>query len=126
MKNEYTRELPLPNCPPKIPKKNAWIVWTVSNEGTGRIKDLQVYELSEYEFQKEKTLEYVNMRTKENKIIYFDIGCICSDWNEHELKDVLLRLCVRDGFQNQKTMIACMKNLATIEEFQKDIEKWFR
>lgn len=123
-KEKYFSHLEKCECPDwtgeyAIPKKNAWIVFLVNREN--RIRDLQVYPrfMDEYD---EKIYLYVETHLKYTH--YKDIGCVCSDWDEWSLDDVLFKLGFSYGFVDQPTMIKCARRLRRIDEFQDKIHGW--
>jgi len=106
-----------------VPKSDAWIVW-ICDENTN-IVDLQVYDLTlSIPHRREKILEFVNWRMREQKAIYRDIGCVVSDWNDWTLADVIFKLSVQYGFKNRETAEKCLRRLGYVDEFKDAIDKW--
>lgn len=120
------KRMPLPNCQPGIPKKNAWICWLCDENRS--ITDLQVYELDRNDpIRWKKTVDYVDRKTSEHNLIYRDCGCVnFEDWDDWTISDILFKFGLQYGFYDRNTMIRCLENLATIEEFKKPIENWLK
>lgn len=114
------RECPRPLHVGEIKKENAWIVWLT--DGHGKIVDLEVYErFHDDQEESEKTFYYVNERLGGQ---YKDIGCVCAQWDEWDMADVIFKFGCQYGFTDREVMIKALKRLKCIKEFKSYISRW--